>query len=51
VIELNCQVLYTENQAQVLLVYTASPGTEGREKLDLLAVIGSQRLAPAVDLD
>jgi hypothetical protein len=29
-------------QAQLLLVFTASPGTEGYEKLKLLSVIGTQ---------
>jgi transcriptional regulator with XRE-family HTH domain len=42
-IDLDCQVLYTENRAQVLLVLTAAPGTEGYEKLQLLSVIGSER--------
>jgi transcriptional regulator with XRE-family HTH domain len=39
VIELDCQLLFTENLAQSLLVFTASPGTEGYEKLKLLSVI------------
>jgi len=43
-IELNCQVLVAENDAQALLVYTATPGTEDYEKLQLLTVIGDQRL-------
>jgi transcriptional regulator with XRE-family HTH domain len=41
-IELDCQTLVAENQAQVLLVYTATPGTEDHEKLRLLSVIGNQ---------
>jgi transcriptional regulator with XRE-family HTH domain len=45
-IELDCQILSTENQAQALLVFTASPGTEDYEKLRLLSVIGSQELNP-----
>jgi transcriptional regulator with XRE-family HTH domain len=45
-IELDCQILFTENQAQALLVFTASPGSEGHEKLQLLSVIGTQRLSP-----
>ena len=45
-IELDCQILFTESQAQALLVFTASPGTEGYEKLQLLSVIGSQLLNP-----
>jgi len=46
-IELDCQVLLTPDQAQLLLVFTASPGTEGYEKLQLLSVIGTQDLTPA----
>jgi hypothetical protein len=41
VIGLDCQFLFTENQAQALLVFTASPGTEDYEKLRLLGVIGT----------
>ena len=41
-IPLDCQVLQTENQAHALLVFTATPGSEGDEKLRLLSVIGSQ---------
>lgn len=39
-LDLDCQVLMAENQAQMLLVYTASPGTADYEKLRLL-VVGS----------
>ncbi len=46
-IELDCQVLFTEGRDQALLVFTASPGTDGYQKLQLLSVIGSQRLNPA----
>jgi transcriptional regulator with XRE-family HTH domain len=42
VIGLDCQILFTENQAQALLVFTASPGTQDYEKLRLLGVIGSE---------
>jgi transcriptional regulator with XRE-family HTH domain len=45
-IELDCQILFTQNQAQALLVFTAQPGTEGHEKLQLLSVIGTQQLGP-----
>ena len=48
-IELDCQILFTQNQAQALLVFTAPPGTEGHEKLQLLSVIGTQQLAPSPD--
>jgi transcriptional regulator with XRE-family HTH domain len=46
-IEVDCQVLFTEDQSQALLVLTAPPRTEGHEKLQLLAVLGQQRFAPA----
>ncbi len=42
-IEVDCQALFTENQAQVLLVLTAAPGTVDAEKLELLSVIGEQQ--------
>jgi transcriptional regulator with XRE-family HTH domain len=41
---LNCQVLLDPDQSQSLLVYTATPGTESHEKLQLLTVIGLQNL-------
>src|SRR5580693_9157302 len=44
-IELDCQVLFTEDQSQALLVLTAPPHTEGYEKLQLLAVLGHERFA------
>ena len=44
-LDLDCQALFTENQAQVLLVLTAAPGTSTAEKLELLSVIGSQSFA------
>jgi transcriptional regulator with XRE-family HTH domain len=46
-IELDCQVLFTEDQSQALLVLTAPPHTEGYEKLQLLAVLGHERFAEA----
>lgn len=42
-LELDCQVLFAEENGQSLLVYTATPGTESDDKLQLLAVVGSQR--------
>jgi MmyB-like transcription regulator ligand binding domain len=42
-IELDCQVMVAQNEAQMLLVYTATPGTEDHDKLKLLAVIGTQQ--------
>ncbi|MBM2614947.1 helix-turn-helix domain-containing protein [Actinoplanes sp. LDG1-06] len=41
-LELACQVLLDPEQSHSLLVYTAVPGSESYEKLELLAVIGSQ---------
>ena len=46
-IEVDCQVLFTEDQSQALLVLTAPPRTEGYEKLQLLAVLGHERFAEA----
>jgi transcriptional regulator with XRE-family HTH domain len=46
-IELDCQVLFTEDQSQALLVLTAPPRTEGYEKLRLLAVLGQQDFSRA----
>ncbi|SCE69578.1 hypothetical protein GA0070564_101392 [Micromonospora mirobrigensis] len=42
-IELDCQVLFTEDQSQALLVLTAPPRSEADEKLRLLAVLGHER--------
>jgi transcriptional regulator with XRE-family HTH domain len=44
-IEVDCQVLFTEDQSQALLVLTAPPRTEGYEKLKLLGVLGQERFA------
>ncbi len=43
-LELNCQTLLDPDQSHLLLVYTAVPGTESYEKLQLLSVIGDQAL-------
>ncbi|WP_297372378.1 helix-turn-helix transcriptional regulator [Cryobacterium sp.] len=45
-IELDCQVLFTEDQGQALLILTAAPRSEAAEKLALLAVLGQQTFAP-----
>jgi hypothetical protein len=42
VLDLHCEVLYDADQAQALLVYTATPGTESHEKLRLLSVVGDR---------
>ena len=44
-IELHCQVLVAQNDSQVLLVFTATPGTEDYERLQLLSVVGDQQFA------
>ncbi|WP_353952927.1 helix-turn-helix transcriptional regulator [Knoellia sp. S7-12] len=44
-LELTCQILLDPEQAHMLLVYTAAPGSESYERLQLLAVIGAA-LAP-----
>lgn len=53
--DLNCQMLVDPHQGHRLMVYTAVPGSESYEKLQMLAVIGAQRLIPtrrgAADVD
>jgi transcriptional regulator with XRE-family HTH domain len=44
-IELDCQVLFTEDQSQCLLVLTAAPRSEAAGKLELRAVLGTQAFA------
>jgi hypothetical protein len=43
-LELACQTLLDQDQSHFLLVYTATPGSESYEKLQLLSVIGTQSL-------
>jgi transcriptional regulator with XRE-family HTH domain len=45
-LELDCEVLLTPEQDQRLILHTAPPGTETAEKLELLRVLGLQRLVP-----
>jgi transcriptional regulator with XRE-family HTH domain len=45
-LELACQTLVDPDQSHRLLVYTAVPGSDSDERLRLLAVIGTQSLAP-----
>ncbi|MFE2430537.1 helix-turn-helix transcriptional regulator [Streptomyces sp. NPDC059373] len=40
-LQLHCQVLLAPDQAQALLIFTATPGTDSYDKLKLLAVIGA----------
>lgn len=44
-LELHCQTLIEPNDSQVLLVFTATPGTEDQDKLQLLSVIGTQQFS------
>lgn len=44
-LDLNCQVLFDPHQSHRLLVYTADPGTESHERLQVLSVIGTQQLS------
>ncbi|WP_042376982.1 helix-turn-helix transcriptional regulator [Gordonia alkanivorans] len=46
-IEVDCQALFTEDEAQVLLVLTAAPRTDAAEKIELLNVLGTQQLNPS----
>ncbi len=43
-LEVYCQHLRDVEQSQDLLVFTASPGSESHDKLQLLSVIGTQRV-------
>jgi transcriptional regulator with XRE-family HTH domain len=45
VMTLHCQLLHDHEQGQALLVFTATPGSESYQKLQLLSVIGTQRIA------
>jgi transcriptional regulator with XRE-family HTH domain len=44
-LELGCEVLLSAGHDQLLMLYTAAPGTEARQRLELLRVIGTQDLA------
>lgn len=46
---LQCQLLHDPDQGQALLVFTATPGSESYQKLQLLSVIGNQQISAAVD--
>jgi transcriptional regulator with XRE-family HTH domain len=43
-LELHCQVLVDPDQSQLLQVFTATPGTESHEKLQLLSVVAGQQI-------
>ena len=44
-LDLDCQILTAENQTELLVVFTATPGTEDADRLALLAVIGNETFA------
>ncbi|WP_447912883.1 helix-turn-helix transcriptional regulator [Microbacterium phyllosphaerae] len=43
-IEVDCQALFTEDESQALIVLTAAPGSDAASKLELLRVLGTQRV-------
>ncbi|NNN36265.1 helix-turn-helix domain-containing protein [Streptomyces sp. S3(2020)] len=45
-LELDCEVLLSHEHHHQLVVYTARPGTESHERLQLLRVVGLQNMAP-----
>ncbi|WP_280396621.1 helix-turn-helix transcriptional regulator [Nocardia carnea] len=47
VIDFDCETLLTTSATQRLLIYRPRPGTDAAEKLELLRVIGTQRLDSA----
>ena len=50
VLALDCQNLLDTDSGQRLLVFTATPGSVDADRLELLAVIGSQRMSAALPL-
>lgn len=50
-LDLECQVLIDRSEAQMLLVYTATPGTESAARLRLLGVVGGQFAETAPEPD
>lgn len=42
-IVLDCEVLFTPNEDQRLLIFTAPPGTADTEHLELVRVVGSEQ--------
>ena len=43
--ELDCEELLAHDDSQIVLVFTATPGTESAERLRLLSVVGNQAFA------
>ncbi|MFK4082711.1 helix-turn-helix transcriptional regulator [Kribbella sp. NPDC020789] len=48
--DLYCEVINNADQQQILVVFTAEPGSESAEKLRLLTVVGSQAMSSGQDL-
>ena len=44
-LELDCDTLLAEGDSQILLIYTATPGSESADRLRLLGVLGDQHFA------
>jgi transcriptional regulator with XRE-family HTH domain len=44
ILELHCQTLVDPDQSQTLMVFTAVPGSESHEKLQLLSMFSGQRI-------
>lgn len=49
VVAVRCETLATQKEGQHLMVYSPQPGTDAREKLDLLGVIGIQQMRATVE--
>ncbi|MFF1815828.1 helix-turn-helix transcriptional regulator [Kribbella sp. NPDC058245] len=47
--DLYCELINNADQQQTLVVFTAEPGSESAEKLQLLGVLGSQTMSPGQD--
>ncbi|GAA1680810.1 helix-turn-helix transcriptional regulator [Kribbella yunnanensis] len=48
-LELYCEVINNSDQQQILIVFTAEPGSESAERLRLLGVLGSQSMSSGQD--
>jgi hypothetical protein len=44
-LELDCDTLVADSDSQILLIYTATPGSESADRLRLLGVLGDQHFA------
>ena len=49
VLDLDCNVLHVQGDDQVLLVYSAAPGSRGAEALALLGVVGLQQVGVSTE--